>query len=190
MFPMVLTRPAQEADGDCAGAQENNRTWFRDRRDRGISNSVAELKRIRRIHARCKREYRIDECRAVGSEVATADFQIDGHRHPVDVIRGHRYEHRVAEVLREIVVLDAGVECVAEDGSEADVFDAPVGLCESGGAPIQSYMSKHGTRHVNQDRNGSGGTKDLQFVGESGRCTAKLKGGCANLARQQWSRYT
>jgi hypothetical protein len=37
MFPtryaLFPTRPAQEADGDCAGAQENNRTWFRDRRE-------------------------------------------------------------------------------------------------------------------------------------------------------------
>ena len=65
-------------------------------------------------------------------------FHIDGHRHPVDVIRGHRHEHCVAEALREIVVLDAGVDCVAEDGSEDDVFDAPVGLQEKGGAPKQS----------------------------------------------------
>jgi hypothetical protein len=36
-------------------------------------------------------------------------FDHTGHRHPVDVIRGHRHEHRVAEVLREIVVPDAGV---------------------------------------------------------------------------------
>ena len=131
-------RPVQEADGDCAGAQENNRTWFRDCGDWGISNSVAELKRIRRIHARCKREYRIDDCRTVGSSVATADLQIDEHRDPVDVIRGHRHEHCVAEALREIVVLDAGVECVAEDGSEADVFEGPVGLGESSAAQIRS----------------------------------------------------
>ena len=110
----------------------------------------------------------------------------------MDVIRDHRHEHCVAEVLREIVVLDAGVECVAEDGSEADVFEGPVGLGESGGAPIQSYMSKHPTRHVNQDRNRNvpGGTKDLQFVGECGNCTAKLKFACVNLARQHWSRCT
>src|SRR5262249_18726895 len=137
------------------------------------------------IHARCKREYRVDDCRTIGSEVATADLQIDGHRHPVDVICGHRHEHCVAEALREIVVLDARVECVAEDGSSADVVEAPVRLCDSGGAPIQSYMSKHAARHVNQDRNGSLGTKDLHFVGESGGCTAKLKFACVNLGPQK-----
>ena len=74
----------------------------------------------------------------MGSGVAHADLQSDGHRDPVDVIRGHRQEHCVAEALREIVVLDAGVECVAEDESEADVFEGPLGLCESGAAQIRS----------------------------------------------------
>src|SRR5215469_13423672 len=155
-----------------------------------MSNSVAELKRIGGIDARCKREYRIDQCRAVGSEVATADLQVDGHRHPVNVIRGHRHEHCVVEGLREILVLEAGVECVAVDRSEDDVFEAPVGLCDLGGAPIQSYISKHEARHVNQDRNRTGGTKDLQFVGESGSCTAKLKLPCVNLGPQKRSRCT
>jgi hypothetical protein len=94
------------------------------------------LKRIRRIHARCKREYRINGCRGEGSEFATAGFHIDEHRHAVDMIRGHRHEHCVAEVPREIVVLDAGVDCVAEDGSPADVFDAPIGLQEKDGETI------------------------------------------------------
>jgi len=56
----------------------------------------------------------------------------------VDVVRGHRHENCVAEALREIVVLEAGVDCIAEDGSEADVLDAPVGLHEKSGARTNS----------------------------------------------------
>jgi hypothetical protein len=97
------------------------------------------LKRIRRIHALCKREYRIDGCPDDGSGIATAGFHIDEHRHQVDVIRRHRHEHCVAEALREIFVLDAGVECVAEDGSEAEDArtDAAraISLLRDGGQP-------------------------------------------------------
>src|SRR5262249_4113772 len=70
-------------------------------------------------------------------------------------------------------------------GSDADIFDAPVGLCDSGVAPIQFYISKHEARRADHDRNGSLGTKDLHFVAESGSCTAKLKFACINFGLQK-----